>query len=121
MTFVPKGIIPAMVTPTDEWGNLKEQPLRRLTNHLIEGGVHGLFPVGSQGEFYALTPETKRRALEIVVEETGGRVPGTFPVVIKEALNLMGFDVGSAVRPVGPLPEQKREDLKRVLVEMGVL
>jgi 4-hydroxy-tetrahydrodipicolinate synthase len=46
---------------------------------------------------------------------------GTFPVVIKEALNMMGFDVGPAILPVGPMPEAKRADLHRVLVEMGVL
>jgi len=53
--FVPKGIIPAMVTPLDDQGHINEGALRKLTNHLIDGGVHGLFPVGSQGEFFSLT------------------------------------------------------------------
>lgn len=53
--FVPKGIIPAMVTPITTEGRIHEGALRKLTNHLIDGGVHGLFPVGSQGEFFSLT------------------------------------------------------------------
>ena len=61
MNFQPKGIIPAMVTPVTSDGKINVEALRKLTNYLIEGGVHGLFPVGSQGEFYALTFEEKKR------------------------------------------------------------
>jgi len=91
MAFEPKGIIPAMVTPLDENGELREGALRKLTNYLIDGGVHGLFPVGSQGEFYALTVEQKKRIIEVVVEETAGRVPvyaGTGGVTTREAISL---------------------------------
>ena len=73
--FVPKGIIPAMVTPIRETGEINEGALRKLTNHLIDGGSHGLFPVGSQGEFFSLTFEQKKEAIRIVVDETRGRVP----------------------------------------------
>lgn len=90
-TFVPKGIIPAMATPCDRWGNVNERALRQLVNHLIAGGVHGLFPIGSQGEFYALTQEQKQRVLEIVVDETRGRVPvyaGTAALTTRETIEL---------------------------------
>ena len=40
---------------------------------------------------------------------------GTFPVVIKEAMNLMGMDVGNARRPVGPMTEEARAKLAAVL------
>ena len=46
---------------------------------------------------------------------------GTFPVVIKEALNLMGMDVGPCRAPVGPLSADQREKLKKVLQEMKVI
>ncbi len=46
---------------------------------------------------------------------------GTFPVVIKEALNLMGMDVGPCRAPVGPLTAEQREKLKKVLLEMKVI
>ncbi len=91
MNFQPKGIIPAMVTPVTSEGKINVEALRKLTNYLIDGGVHGLFPVGSQGEFYALTFEEKKQIIEIVVEETKGRVPvyaGTGAITTREAVAL---------------------------------
>lgn len=91
MDFQPRGIIPAMVTPVTLDGKINVEALRKLTDYLIKGGVHGLFPVGSQGEFYALTFEEKKRVIEVVVEETKGRVPvyaGTGAVTTREAIAL---------------------------------
>ncbi len=107
-TFKPKGIIPAMVTPIDEAGRINERALRKLVNHLIEGGVHGLFPIGSQGEFFSLTPEEKKNVLKIVINETAGRGPvyaGTGAVTTREAVELtrMARDLGvSAVSVITP-------------------
>jgi 4-hydroxy-tetrahydrodipicolinate synthase len=108
MAFQPKGIIPAMVTPITADGKINTEALRKLTNYLIEGGVHGLFPVGSQGEFYALTFEEKKKVLEVVVEEAQGRVPvyaGTGAIATREAVALtkMAESVGaSAVSVITP-------------------
>src|SRR4030043_1726523 len=91
MNFKPKGIIPAMVAPVTADGKINVEALRKLTDYLIEGGVHGVFPVGSQGEFYALTFEEKKKVIEVVVEQTGGRVPvyaGTGAVTTREAVPL---------------------------------
>ena len=65
----PYGIIPAMVTPLTKDDQVNASALRRLTSHLIDGRVHGLFAVGSQGEFWALSAGEKRLVWEIVVEE----------------------------------------------------
>ena len=114
--FVPKGIIPAMVTPLDDQGRINEGALRKLTNHLIDGGVHGLFPVGSQGEFFSLTFEHKREAIRIVVDETRDRVPvyaGTGAVTTREAIETtkMAQDLGvsavSAITPFFLVPSQR--------------
>ncbi len=86
-----KGIIPAMVTPFDADENLNEAALRQLVNHLVNGGVHGLFPTGSQGEFYALSDSEKQRIWEIVVDETQGRVPvyaGTGAITTRDVITL---------------------------------
>lgn len=91
MGFEPKGIIPAMVTPITRDFKINVGALRKLTNYLIEGGVHGLFPIGSQGEFYALTFEEKKRVIEVVVEESRGRVPvyaGTGAITTRESVAL---------------------------------
>jgi len=107
-TFVPKGIIPAMVTPFTADDKINEQSLRQLTNYLIEGGVHGLFAVGSQGEFWALDADEKRQVFEIVIDETRGRVPvyaGTGAVTTREAIQLtqmaeeVGVDAVSVLTP----------------------
>jgi 4-hydroxy-tetrahydrodipicolinate synthase len=97
-----------MVTPITADGKINTETLRKLTNYLIEGGVHGLFPVGTQGEFYALTFEEKKKVLEVVVEETQGRVPvyaGTGAITTREAVALtkMAESVGaSAVSVITP-------------------
>lgn len=108
VSFKPKGIIPAMVTPFDKNDQINEVVLRRLINYLIDGGVHGLFPIGSQGEFYALTKEEKKRITEIVVDEVNKRVPvyiGTGAITTKEAVSLtkmaqkIGADAVSVITP----------------------
>jgi 4-hydroxy-tetrahydrodipicolinate synthase len=104
-----------MVTPFDAREDLNEEALRQLANNLIENGVHGLFPVGSQGEFYALTPAEKQRVLEIVVEETAGRVPvyaGTGAITTREVIALnkiaeqAGVDAVSVLTPYFINPTQ---------------
>ena len=37
--------------------------------------MHGVFVLGSAGEFYGLSRQTRRRVIEIAVEHTAGRVP----------------------------------------------
>lgn len=103
MDFQPKGIIPAMVTPVTSDGKINVSALRKLTNYLIEGGVHGLFPVGSQGEFYALTFEEKKKVIETVVEETRGRVhvyAGTGAITTREAIALTQMAESAGVNAV---------------------
>jgi 4-hydroxy-tetrahydrodipicolinate synthase len=106
MTFQPKGIIPAMVTPITSEGKINGGALRKLTNYLIDGGVHGLFPVGSQGEFYALTFDEKKKVIETVVEETRGRVPvyaGTGAITTREAIALTQMAEAAGVSAVSVL------------------
>ena len=69
------GIFPYLVTPTDSSGNLKENVLSDLVNHLISKGVHGLTPLGSTGEGAYFPWEIKKRVIDIVVKTAGGRVP----------------------------------------------
>ena len=47
MTFVPKGIIPPIITPLTDEGEVNYPVLRQMVNHLIDNGVHGLFPLGT--------------------------------------------------------------------------
>ena len=115
MSFIPKGIIPAMVTPFDKKGEVNEVILRELVDYLIEGGVHGLFPVGSQGEFYALEEEEKKKIFEIVLDQAKGKIPvyaGTGAITTKETITLtkmaedIGADAVSIITPFFISPSQ---------------
>lgn len=75
MNFNPHGIIPPIVTPFTKEGRVNVPVLRQLVNFLIENGVHGLFPMGTTGEFYAVDNSEYRTVLETVIDETRGRVP----------------------------------------------
>jgi len=97
-----RGIIPAMVTPFNADESINTDALRQLTDYLLAGGVHGLFPTGSQGEFWALAPGERQRIWDIVVETTAGRVPvyaGTGGVTTREvvALNRLAEHAGVSV------------------------
>ncbi len=114
--FKPHGIIPAMVTPLTADDEINEAALRKLTNHLIDGGSHGLFAIGSQGEFWAFSAEEKRRVAEIVVDETNGRTPvytGTAAITTKEVVALtkdaeaIGVDAVSILTPFFLSPSER--------------
>ena len=67
MGFVPRGIIPPIITPLTDDGEVNYPVLRQMVNHLIDNGVHGLFPLGTTGEFYAFDDDTYRKILETEV------------------------------------------------------
>ena len=109
MTIQPKGIIPPIVTPLDDNENVNKKALRRVVEYLIKGGVHGLFPLGSTGEWYGLNFDQKREVIETVMEATDKRVPvyaGTGAITTKETICLtklatdIGVDALSVITPV---------------------
>jgi len=69
------GVFPYLVSPVAPDGRVIEGELRRLVDHLVAAGVHGLTPLGSTGEFAYLDAAQKRRVVEVVVEQARGRVP----------------------------------------------
>ncbi|MBD0378621.1 4-hydroxy-tetrahydrodipicolinate synthase [Paenibacillus sedimenti] len=104
----PSGVIPAMVTPFDADHHIDEAALRRLTRRLIEADVHGLFCLGTNGEFFSLSFEEKLRVAEIVIEEAHGRLPvyvGAGCASTNESVQLavqlerMGADALSVITP----------------------
>jgi len=65
----------ALVTPFMRDGAVDERALRSLVDWQIDEGVHFLVPCGSTGEAATLSASEHRRVVEIVVEQTAGRVP----------------------------------------------
>jgi 4-hydroxy-tetrahydrodipicolinate synthase len=66
------GVIPAIVTPLDNDGELDEVSLRRLVAYEREEGADGLLILGLSGEGVMLTIEERERVTDIVVAESGG-------------------------------------------------
>lgn len=115
MRFTLHGIIPAMVTPFTSDEKLCESALSALVERLIGDGVHGVFVLGSQGEYYALDPDEKRRAIEVTVETAAGKVPvyaGTGANTTRDAIALTqmaeraGADAVSVLTPSFITPSQ---------------
>lgn len=75
MSFLPKGILPAMITPRTKDGDINIPALRKLIDFLIDGGVHGVFSLATTGEFYSISECEYQEILEVTVDQTAGRVP----------------------------------------------
>jgi len=87
-----EGIVAAMVTPfTEDGARVAEEALRSLVDRLIDEGADGLVPCGGTGEFAALSHGERRHVVEVVVDQTAGRVPviaHTGAASSKEAIEL---------------------------------
>ena len=70
-----KGLLTPNVVPFHEDHRINEGELRRYVSWLIDKGISGLYPNGSTGEFIRLSFEERIRVVEIIAEETKGRVP----------------------------------------------
>lgn len=69
-----RGVWAAITTPFTPDDKLDEAGLRHNMRHYTDGlGVDGIFCTGTMGEFWALTKEERKRAVEIVVEEARGK------------------------------------------------
>lgn len=70
-----KGVFPPLVTPLDSNGKVDERALRKLVSRTLDGGVNGLVVLGTAGEGPVISLDERMRAIEITVDEVGGRVP----------------------------------------------
>jgi 4-hydroxy-tetrahydrodipicolinate synthase len=70
-----RGVITAMVTPLDQDLNLDQEALERLLEHLITGGVHGIFILGTTGEAPNLPYDVRFALIEQTCKLAGTRVP----------------------------------------------
>ena len=69
------GVGTALITPFTARGAVDEAAVKRLARRQIDAGVHFLVPCGTTGETPTLSDVEKRRVVELVVEEAGGKVP----------------------------------------------
>ena len=107
--FKPYGIIPPVVTPFTDDGKFNEKAFRKIVSHLIECGVHGIFPLGTTGEFYAFDTDEIRCIFEATKDEVRGRVPiyaGASHITTRGVIERVhiaedvGFDAVSVLTPM---------------------
>mgnify|MGYP000351531969 CR=1 FL=1 len=117
MKNVPmKGIITPILTPMNPDETVNLEVLRQQIERLIEGGVHGIFPIGTNGEAYALSFDEKLAIIETCVDQVKGRVPvyaGTGCITTAETIRMskraeeMGADALSIITPSFAVASQK--------------
>ncbi len=70
-----RGIFTPLVTPVDATGTLDLASMERLVDFQLQQGVHGLWVMGTTGEFAAFDADERASATRTVVERVAGRVP----------------------------------------------
>lgn len=87
------GIVPPMVTPLVDRDALDVDGAARLVEHLLAGGVHGLFILGTTGEAPSLSYRLRRELVSRVCRQVDDRVPvlvGVTDTSFVESVNLAG-------------------------------
>jgi len=69
------GVVPPTVTAFHEDETLDVETTAAHARFVVDGGAHGVFPLGTNGEFALLTGDERRRVVEAVVDEIDGDVP----------------------------------------------
>ncbi|MDR0418834.1 MAG: dihydrodipicolinate synthase family protein [Prevotellaceae bacterium] len=86
-----KGIVPPLVTPLLESDKLDVEGLEKLIEHIVAGGVHGLFILGTTGEAQSLSYRIREEMIERTCKQVKGRLPvlvGITDTSITESENL---------------------------------
>jgi 4-hydroxy-tetrahydrodipicolinate synthase len=110
------GIIPPVATPMRANEDLDIPRLKWFLDHLIASGVHGVFVLGTNSEFYALDEREKQEVIATAVAHVNKRVPvyaGTGAETTREVVRLTrmaekeGADGVSVITPYFISPNQQ--------------
>lgn len=70
-----RGVFAALPTPIDDQSEIDFPALQRVVDYVCDGGVHGVWALGSGGEFACVETAGRERLLAGIVEAVAGRVP----------------------------------------------
>lgn len=126
-----KGIITAMVTPFDENQKINETAARQLVDKLISQGVHGLFILGTNGEFHVLSDDEKVEFAKIVINQAAHRVPvyvgagacGTQETIkLAQRMEAVGADALSVISPyfIAPTQQELADHYRKVAEAVNI-
>ena len=93
------GIVPPMVTPLLDIDRLDEPGLERLINRMVEGGVAGIFVLGTTGEAPSLSYRLRRELVARSAKIINGRVP--MLVGITDTSIVQSLEVADAAAEAG--------------------
>jgi dihydrodipicolinate synthase/N-acetylneuraminate lyase len=115
-----------MVTPLDGPASLHCPGLEKLIEHLIAGGVHGLFILGTTGEGPALSYRLRRELIDRTCSQVAGRVPvlvGITDTSFEESCSLAKYAAESGADAVVTAPpfyfEVSQNDLFRLVQRLS--
>jgi dihydrodipicolinate synthase/N-acetylneuraminate lyase len=98
-----RGIIPPIITPLKDRDTLDVAGLERLVEHMLGGGVHGIFALGTTGEAPSLSYRLRREMVERTCKLVGGRVPvlvGITDTSFVESVELARFSAEHGAKAV---------------------
>jgi dihydrodipicolinate synthase/N-acetylneuraminate lyase len=126
MSLILKGIIPPVVTPLLNNKELDVEGLEKLIEHLLSGGVHGLFMLGTNGEATSLDYSLRKELLKRTSELVDHKIPVVAGITdtslegsleIAEYAATVGLD-GIVIAPPYYMPisqEEMREYLENIV------
>ena len=110
MSFTTKGIVVPIVTPLTAKGEFDEKAYRGLIDYLADNGIHGVFPFGTTGEFYAFDQGFYNNVLDVTKDAVAGRMDiyaGANHITTKGAIQIAkdvekisGIDALSVLTPM---------------------
>jgi len=83
-----------MVTPLKEWDTLDQDGMVRLIDHILSGGVHGLFLLGTTGEAPSLSHRLRKEIIQRALDQIKERIPvlvGITDTSFDESINLAEY------------------------------
>ena len=99
-----RGIIPPMATPLASIDELDVPGLEKLTEHILQGGAHALFLLGTTGEGPALSYKVRQELVQRTCRQVAGRVPvlvgitdSAFPEMLRMADSAAEFGADAVV------------------------
>jgi dihydrodipicolinate synthase/N-acetylneuraminate lyase len=102
-----KGIVTPMVTPLCDMDTIDVAGTERLVEHILAGGVSGLFILGTTGEFSSLSYRLRHELIERVCQQVAGRIPvlvGITDTSLVESVNLANKAAESGASAVVSAP-----------------
>ena len=120
-----------MVTPFDENQKINETAARQLVDKLISQGVHGLFILGTNGEFHVLSDDEKVEFAKIVIDQAAHRVPvyvgagacGTQETIkLAQRMEAVGADALSVISPyfIAPTQQELADHYRKVAEAVNI-